>query len=370
MRSKRVLFVINTLGRGGAERSLINLLSQKRFSRMEVDLLILTGMGELVTELPPYVHVINRHVDRISVLSATGRLFLAAKSAASLLHGGYLIREHSYLSANYRHMKRNGRIRYDRLLWDAISRAAPPVRKKYDEAVAYIEGGSAYYVSRRVRAKKKTAIIHVDYRKAGYSRLTDGDIWKEFDRIGAVSEDTLYSFKKVYPELSDRLFIYENPLNKDRIKRLAEKDIHLHFKKNVLRIFTAMRLVPQKSPELSVNAAAILKEKGISFEWILAGDGEERSRLTSLIKEKGLSDCFILTGLLDNPYPLMKECDLYVQVTAFEGKSMSVREAMALGKTVMVTDTGSDRKDTLEIAVKPSPEALASAIISFQESRG
>lgn len=68
MKNKRILFVINTLDRGGAERSLINLLCEKDFSDADVDLVILTGKAALMDELPPNVNVINTHIDRKSVV--------------------------------------------------------------------------------------------------------------------------------------------------------------------------------------------------------------------------------------------------------------------------------------------------------------
>lgn len=369
MKKNKILFVINTLGRGGAERSLLNRLDEMEGCGADVDLLILTGMGELVNEVPSYVRILNRKVTDCSVLSSKGRRYLAVRCIKALFFKGYIFRHFKYLTANIRAMRLAGKVYPEKLMWDAISESAPEAPDSYDEAIAYIEGGSAYYVSRRVKALKKTAIIHVDYRKAGYTRLLDGDCYRAFGRIGAVSEDTRKSFVSLYPELSERTFIYENPLNLKRICALKDADSGVHFNGKGFKIFSAMRLVEQKTPELSVEAAAIMKEKGFCFEWIVAGDGPEKNRIERLLKEKGLEGCFVLCGSLDNPYPLMKECDLYAQVTAFEGKSMSVREAAAIGKPVMVSDGSGCAAGEQEIVVSPDPMAVAMGIISFAECR-
>ena len=51
----------------------------------------------------------------------------------------------------------------------------------YDLAVAYIEGGAAYYVHDHVRADKKMTFLHVDYRQAGYTRQLDQDCYIDYD---------------------------------------------------------------------------------------------------------------------------------------------------------------------------------------------
>ena len=70
-------------------------------------------------------------------------------------------------------MRKEGRLMPDKLLWRAISDGARRFPEEYDLAVAFLEGGSAYYVADHVRAKKKAAFIHIDYQKAGYSRELD-----------------------------------------------------------------------------------------------------------------------------------------------------------------------------------------------------
>ena len=58
---KKILFVINTLGRAGAETALITLLKKLPENEYDISLYVLCGQGELVRELPTYVHLLNRH---------------------------------------------------------------------------------------------------------------------------------------------------------------------------------------------------------------------------------------------------------------------------------------------------------------------
>lgn len=363
MKKSRVLFVINTLDRGGAERSLINTFCEKDFSDRQVDLLVLTGKARLIDEVPEYVHLLNKHTYR-------SRIGLFFRCLYAVFYRGYIFRRFRYFAGNFIRMIRERRFLADKLLWEAIAFSAPAAEGCYDEAIAYTEGGSAYYVADRTDALKKTALIHIDMQMAGYCRNLDLDHYDRFDSIGAASEDARISFLNEYPELTERTFLFDNPLNVNRIESMSHLDTGIHFNTDGLRIFTAERLVEQKACDVSVRAASIMKEKGIKFEWIVAGNGPEKGNLKRLIRKLSLTDEFILTGEIDNPYALMKECDVYVQATSYEGKSMSVREALALGKPVVVSDrSGNSIKADRETVVPLSPEGIAEGIIAFQENR-
>ena len=67
---KKVLFVINTLGGAGAERALLELLKRFTPDQYEVDLYILLEQGELISQVPEYVNIMNRNYTAESVLSA------------------------------------------------------------------------------------------------------------------------------------------------------------------------------------------------------------------------------------------------------------------------------------------------------------
>lgn len=60
--------------------------------------------------------------------------------------------------------------------------------------------------------------------------------------------------------------------------------------------------------------------------------------IRSKIKEAEMEEYVILLGKKENPYPYMKACDIYVQLSRFEGNSVTVREAQMVCKPVIVTD--------------------------------
>lgn len=64
----------------------------------------------------------------------------------------------------------------------------------------------------------------------------------------------------------------------------------------------------------------------------------ERARLERRIKKHGVEASFLLLGARDNPYPYMKEADIYVHATRYEGKSIAIEEAQILGKAIVASD--------------------------------
>lgn len=94
---KKVLFVINTLGGAGAEKALLELLKRFTPDRYEVDLYVLLEQGELVSQVPGYVNILNRDYTAESVLSAEGKKELNRKVLRRLFIHRALLKNIPYL---------------------------------------------------------------------------------------------------------------------------------------------------------------------------------------------------------------------------------------------------------------------------------
>ena len=370
----RVLFVINTLGYGGAERAMLDLFGVLDPSQYEIFLYVLTNQGELVQELPEYVTLLNPNFQPCSVLTKQGRRELMHLVLRAGVKKGMFIRRAPYLMKNLVRMKKNGWIQADKLCWRILSDAAPHFSTEYDLAVAYLEGGSTYYVADHVRAKKKAAFVHIDYGRAGYCRELDLDCYTKFDRIFAVSKEVQTHFTEVYPELAFQTDVFENRINPTRINRLAMEPGGFDDGFEGFRILTVGRLTAQKSYDVAIGAMALLKEKpeekpeekSMPVRWYVLGEGELRSTIEQWIKEKGLEKDFILLGVKKNPFPYYRMADLYVHATAFEGKSIAIREAQVLGKPVIAADCSGNREQIEDgedgILCQLTPQAVSEAI--------
>ena len=342
---KKLLFIINTLGCGGAERAMLNLFSALDSNKYEISLFVLTSQGELRRELPENVRLINKKYKEVSVLTKKGRRLLTLSVLKAGIGKALFLRRAPYIIKNFLIMRKKGKIMPDKLLWRLLSDGAPKIQEEYDLAVAYLEGGATYYVADYVKAKKKAAFVHIDYEKAGYTRELDLDCYEKFDRIFTVSDEVKEHFLSVYPEYECKTSVFNNILNQERIKKMAEQGEGFNDGFKGLRILTVGRLTRQKRYDVAINAMKLMKEKiGVPIRWYVLGEGDLRQELEQQIKSAGLENDFILMGVKENPYPYYKGCDFYVHATEFEGKSIALQEAQVLGKPILATDCSGNRE--------------------------
>ncbi|MCM1044797.1 MAG: glycosyltransferase [Candidatus Gastranaerophilales bacterium] len=344
---KKILFVINTLGHAGAETALLELLRNLAPDRYEVHLFVLMGQGELVHRLPDHVRLLNDKFDDSSVLSREGKAHLKKQVVRALLSRGCVISQAPYLCRQLWRMLKSKRLQPDKLLWRAMAVGAKRFSEHYDLAVAYLEGGAAYYVADYVEADKKAAFIHVDYVEAGYCRSLDRDCYLKFDRIFPVSDEVKNRFLQVYPECMERTVVFHNLLNQEAIRQRALQSGGFTDRFDGLRILTVGRLTSQKAFEISVEAMKLLKDAGEKVRWYILGEGERRKELENRIQRLGLQQDFLLLGAVENPYPYMAQADLYVHATRFEGKSIAIQEAQTLGCAILVSDCSGNREQII-----------------------
>lgn len=363
---KKILFVMNTMGRAGAETALLELLRRIDRSEYDISLFVLTGQGELINSLPLGVKLLNRYSDTTSVHSREGRKHLFVSGLKVLLKRFNFVRLLPYFAVNAAAMIKKRNLQIEKLLWRAFSDGAERSETKYDLAVSYIEGAAAYYVADHVMADKKAAFIHVDYKKSGYTRNLDKDCYLKFDRIFGVSKEVTDVFLNVYPELAGKTEVFHNLIDAEGIRRKADSGIGFIDDFSGIRLLTVGRLMAQKSLETSIKACYILKKHGENIRWYVLGEGDRREKLQALIEKLGLERDFILCGAVDNPYPYMKEADIYVHCSRFEGKSIAVQEAQVLGKPIIVSDCSGNREQVIPdedgVICEFDPRSIAKSI--------
>ncbi len=353
---KKVLFVINTLGVGGAERALLELLDTLDGGKYAVDLYVLLGRGQLMNQVPGRVRLLNG-ADNGSVLDGPGRRALACTVAASFFRNGDLLGKLGNILLALPAMLRNRRIQLDKLLWRVVADGAVRPEGRYDIAVAWIEGGSAYFVADHVHASRKLAVIHIDYEQSGYTRELDKDCWSQFQRVFVVSEEIREPFLRVYPEYREKLQVLPNLINQKKIRRLARQPGGFSDGWEGPRLLSVGRLTYQKAFDIAIEAMKLLKDAGYKARWYVLGEGEQRGALEKKIAALGLGEEFILLGTVENPYPYYAQSDVYVHATRFEGRSIAIQEAQTLGCAVVVSDTSGNRRQ-----VVPNQDGLLCAL--------
>ncbi len=208
---------------------------------------------------------------------------------------------------------------------------------QYDCVIAWEEGYTSYFLANAVTAKKKIGYIHPDYQRARFCKFADEIALQGLDKIAFVSQATTKSFQEAIPSLADKAICIPNTLV---VKEIVEKSKEetTTFEKGRFDIISVCRLDNvSKALDRAVRVSARLKADGLDFKWYFVGDGVSRELMEGWIKEYGVEDTVILLGEKKNPHPYTINADLFVLQSYYEGKPMSVAEAMILETPVMIS---------------------------------
>lgn len=373
MEMKKVLFVINTLGCAGAETALIELLKSLDEKEYELSLYVLMGQGEMIDKIPENVKLLNDHYCKDFVLSKQGKQAMMKTVWRSFWGNGNVFGKFAYIVRTFSAMRRTGKFQPDKILWRVISDGSQRFEETYDLAVAYLEGGSTYYVADHVKAKKKAAFIHIDYESSGYTKGMDRNCFDKMDRIFTVSDEVKKHFLNVYPKYQDKVKVFHNIINQDEIRRKAEEETGFEDHFDGVRLLTVGRLTYQKAYDIAIDAMKLIKDRGYKVRWYILGEGSERPALEKKVKELGLEKEFLMPGAASDPFPYYKQADIYVHATRFEGKSIAIQEAQTLGCAIIASDCNGNREQIVQgkdgLLCQLDPESIAEAVISLVEDR-
>ena len=160
--------------------------------------------------------------------------------------------------------------------------------------------------------------------------------YKSYDRVISQSKDmtkSLLENKLVYKE---KITEINNPVNLEIINELSEKNEKIEFKSNFKNLIAVGRLYHQKGFDILINNMKYLKNDNIKL--FILGEGIERSNLEKIIQENNLEDTVFLLGRKKNPYIYMKNADLFILSSRYEGFPNVLLEANACGCYAICND--------------------------------
>lgn len=129
-------------------------------------------------------------------------------------------------------------------------------------------------------------------------------------------------------------------------------------------VLTIARLAPQKGLDLLLEAAALIKQRGIDFTWLVAGDGPLKAQLNQQITAAALP--VKLLGRREDIGALLAQADVVVQTSYWEGQPLTLREAMQAGRAIVATDVGGSAYTLAGCGqlVEPQAGPLADAVVA------
>lgn len=327
---KNILFAINNLNCGGAEKALISLLETIDYSMYNVDLFLFKHEGLFFNKIPKQVNLLEEPYEY--------QYFdMSIKTAIKdSIKKGRLDIAFSRVCAGYIFKVETNRARCEQRVWKYISKSLKNICKRYDVAIGYLEKNPVYFCIDKVNANKKIGFIHTEYDKLGMDSEIDLNYFDKLDNIVTVSEECSNVLKQRFPLYKQKVEVMYNIVSPSVIHNMSLEKID--FSHIGIKLVSVGRLNPYKGFEMAIEACKSLIESGYDVKWYVIGEGEERVKLERMIKENDLQEIFILLGMKENPYPYIREADIYVQPSRFEGKSIAIDEAKILYKPIVVTN--------------------------------
>ena len=344
---KKILIVSHFMEIGGAERALLGLLNGFDYNKYEVSLFLFRHEGELLKLIPEEVNLLPT-IEQYTTLACPisnvvrkGHLLLVfsriigkyASKAYNIIH---YYNENSQVSIEYSH-------KFTKWLMPKIM---PEV--EFDLAISFLT--PHYFVAEKVRAKRKVAWIHTDYSYIQIDVKSETKIWRKYDKIVAISEACGASFVQCFPELKSKVLQMENLLAVDFLCEQAKMPIEEKIINEKISLLSIGRFCAAKNFDNIPDICKRIIENGLEVVWYIIGFGADEELIRKKIKENNMQEHVIILGKKENPYPYIEQCDWYIQPSRFEGKAVTVREAQALHKPVIITNY-STAKSQLEDGV-------------------
>lgn len=331
---KKIFIFSHAMEIGGAERALLGLLSSIDYSKYDVDLFLLRHSGELLDLIPNEVNLLPE----IPQYSAMMKPMVAALKQGQLkIVAGRIIGKIKAKQFNKRMGFQDSFAVFD-YSHKYTKKYLPVISKtQYDLAISFLM--PHYIVQEKVQAKKKIAWIHTDYSICNMDVESETAIWSKYDNIISISDDVTKAFLTKFPSLENKIVYIENILSKGFIDGQADLiDVRNEMEISTVKLLSIGRFSEAKKFDEIPQIASIIKSKGIDFKWYIIGYGGEEKLIRSKISEFSMEDTVIILGKKDNPYPYIKACDIYLQPSRYEGKAVTVHEALILNKPVIITD--------------------------------
>ncbi|MEH7016232.1 glycosyltransferase [Bacillus sp. JJ63] len=330
---KEILFVMNNLHCGGAEKALISLLEVMDYSKYNVDLFLFKHTGMFINKLPKEVTLLPEPINyKYFDMPIT-------RSLTELIKKGDFKTVFSRGILGYLAKKENNGAIIEQKLWRYMSNSIDEINKEYDVAIGFQEKNPIYFCVDKVKAKRKIGWIHTDYNKLGIDYSKEKFYFGKLDYIVTVSEDLVNILTKNFPEYEKKIKCIHNIVSSRMIKKMSLEKVDFKEEDDrSISLISVGRLVKEKGLDISLEAFDILVRKGHDIKWYLIGEGNVREELESSIRERKLEERVKLLGLKENPYPYIKRSDIYIQTSRYEGKSIAIDEAKILAKPIIITN--------------------------------
>ena len=318
---------------GGTEKALLNMISEIPRDKYKITILMLEEYGGFLKEIPEDVKI--KYVNKYKTIKTLLDIPLHINSWNEFKKGNVTKAINLLFLYLISKVFKERNLLYKYILKDHIV-----IPEKYDIAVAYAGPMDliSYFVIKKIKAKKKIQWIHFDIEKIGFNKHFAYKYYKRFDRIFAVSNEAKDKLVNTIPILNEKTSVFFNMVSPQIIHKKSKEGTGFKDNFDGVRILTVGRLTIEKGQDLAIAALARLIEEGFNVKWYCLGDGNSRKHYEKLVENYSLQDSFVFLGADPNPYTYIKQCNLYVQPSRYEGYCITLLEAKTLNKPIITTE--------------------------------
>jgi glycosyltransferase involved in cell wall biosynthesis len=337
----RVLFALGSLGAGGSERQTIHLLRHLDRGRFEPSLYLLKREGDLLSEVPSDVPV--------------GAFDDEERPALLRLPGTVRRSQIDRFEAFLRRERPD--VLCERMLVTTLV-TAPAAKRAGIPRVATFAADPDFDLADQAKRFRwfKQRVLRTAYHDAA--------------RLIAVSGGVARRASELYGIDADRIRVIWNPVDLERIDRLAAESPNPYPADGSFRVVSVGRLIPEKGVDVLIRAVATLIRERNRDELRLhiVGQGPEEFALKALARELGVDPHVVFEGFAANPYPFLRHANLFCLSSQTEGMPNVLLEAMACRVPVLATDCVSGPREILDggrfgrLVPPRDAQALAEAI--------
>lgn len=300
---KRLLFTAYNFEIGGIETALINLLNNINYDKYNVTVILEEKKGIL---LP-----------KVNKLVSVKELKVSQNKNTIIRKITNLIRKLVFTIFNY---------------------------QTYDFSCCYATYSYSGNKLANIASKNNVLYVHSNYKdlyktEDEFKKFFETRNINKFRKIIFVSNESAADFKNVYPNLENKIAVFNNFIDVEKIKLLSEENIKDKKNKDT-NLFVFVGRLDDSSKKLS-RAINLVKEiKDITL-WVV-GDGPDKDKYKKLVKENKVEDRVVFFGKKENPYPYMREADYIILTSDYEGFPVTYLEAITLNKKIITTIDVSD----------------------------
>lgn len=317
---KRVLFFLESLAGGGAEKTLAEIVSRLNPEAYQITVCTVTD-GDI------YQDKVSRH--------CRYRSFLKKSDYTA----GGLKKLFFWLKV--------------KLIYSLPPRMVYKwfIRETYDIEAAFIEGFATKLIAASSNSEsRKVAWVHTDMLRNAYADSCYANherhclAYKEYDRILCVSDSVKRAFEEKFFS-SPKISVQYNPVNEEEILKLSncQTDIVSYPRQGIL-LGTVGRLEKPKGYWRLIKCAKALVDKGYLFTIWLIGQGSEKAAIEQYVIENGMEQAVRFLGFRKNPYQYMRHFDAFICSSYAEGFSTAATESLILGVPVFSVDCAGMRE--------------------------